>query len=360
MPEKGIHVRISPIKFILLTQQLFSTTNAFVSVSTVIRSFRARDPEASICMNRNGLGDYDPEAEGFFDVETARSRLEGLLSSGGGDSTDFSDESMGRHFQQGKPSLQNVRSFKDQVSDDDDGLSKTTISGGASIASSPAMSDVLEPPPLTIELPTRPPLTSIERERRIAEIELLKHLREGDISAIADLSSLWFSERGPEAESILKETDDLMVGGDVVDMIRAERILLSLIEEYGVYFAEPSNRLATIYLSQGRLEEALFLNKIVLAVKPWHFGALSHIVMVYESLGDSRSARAWARFRLPALTSISNNKRQAHWAERAVMDAIYLYEQGEIANAISFGESDRMWLKRQAENWQNNDDNAWQ
>lgn len=359
MLEKRIPMRISLIRFTLIALQLFSDSNALASVSSVSRSFTDRAPIISLFLNRDGLDYYDPEADGSFDVETARLRLEGLVSAEGG-VPNSPEEIMGRKLQH-NPSLQNVWSFKDHDNDDDGVcLSKTTISGGASIASSQDMCDVLERPPLNFVLPSRPPLTAIERERRFAEIELLKHLREGDDNVIADLWSLWFSERGPQAESILKEVNDLMVGGDVGDMIRAERMLLSLIEQYGVYFAEPANRLATLYFSQGRLEEALFLNKVVLAVKPWHIEALSHIVMVYDALGDSISARAWAGFRLPTPTRISSNKRQARWAQRAVLDAIRLYEQGEMTNAISFGEPDRIWIAEQAETQQTHDDNVWE
>ena len=236
-------------------------------------------------------------------------------------------------------------------------MKPSSLSGGASIASSPAMFDVIEPPELSVDLPRRPPLTSIERERRLAEIELLKNLRNDDDEAISDLWSLWFAERGPRAEAILKEADELM-GGHVREQLEAERLLRSLIEEYGVYFAEPMNRLATLYYTQGRLEEALALNKIVLAVKPWHLGALSHIVMVYEAIGDSMSARSWARFRLPNISrmgSSNNNKRRENWIEKAVTDATRLYEQGEITNAMTFGESDKRFYQSK-----NTEDDAWQ
>jgi tetratricopeptide (TPR) repeat protein len=220
------------------------------------------------------------------------------------------------------------------------------------------MFDVVEPPELSVELPRRPPLTSIERERRLAEIELLQNLRDDDDGAISDLWSLWFAERGPRAESILREADELM-GGHVREQLEAERLLRALIEEYGVYFAEPLNRLATLYFTQGRLEEALALNKIVLAVKPWHVGSLSQIVMVYEAMGDSMRARSWARFRLPTIShmgsSSSNNKRRERWTEKAVTDATRLYEQGEVTNSMTFGESDNRFYQKK-----NTEDDPWQ
>jgi len=307
----------------------------------------------SIFLSRGGIGGFffedDEDDEGYddnmFDVNSAREQLEALV---GGGLASEEQVSSSQPSQQRRSTLSNIRFIKNEEE-----TKKTSLAGGASIASSPSMFDVLEPPPLSVDLPRRPPLTSIERERRLAEIDLLKRLRDGDQEAISDLWSLWFSERGPKAESWLKEADELM-GGNVRDQIEAERILRSLIEEYGVYFAEPVNRLATLYFSQGRMEEALALNKIVLAVKPWHVGALSHIVTVYEALGDSMNARAWAKFRLPNFSPTGSNKRRERWVEQAISDATRLYEQGEMANAMIFGEPD---LKTNNRNY---DDDAWQ
>lgn len=317
----------------------------------------------SVSLSRDGLGDYDPEDCAFFDVESARRRLEALVGARGGgvpNSPHDVAEQLQQQQQKQKrnPSVQSTRSSEDRARSG--GLSKVTVSAGASIASSPALFDVVEPPPLSVRLPQRPPLTSIERERRIAEMELLKKLGDGDDGAISDLWSLWFAERGPHAEWLLEEADGLIAGGDSRGMVEAERLLRLLVDEHGVYFAEPVYRLATLCFSQGRLDEALFLDKVVLAVKPWHFGALSHIVMVYESLGDSLTARAWARFRLPNLARVGSNKRRAHWAERAMADANHLYHQGEIANAVAFGEPDHVSMNEQAESFENHDDNAWQ
>jgi hypothetical protein len=290
-----------------------------------------------------------------FDFDAAREELEALVGAGAGDSTSSSEDDelqqLASSRQQPQSSLSNIRLLKEDRHD----TSKSSLCGGASIASSPSMFDVTERPELSVELPRRPPLTSIERERRLVEIELLNNLREGDEEAISDLWSLWFAERGPQAESILREADELM-GGHVREQLEAERLLRSLIEEYGVYFSEPVNRLATLYFSQGRMEEALALNKIVLAVKPWHFGSLSQIVMVYEALGDSMSARSWARFRLPNISRMGvSNRRREQWIEKAVSDASRLYQHGEVTNAITFGESDRLFYNEKI-----TEDDAWQ
>ncbi|KAG7353535.1 hypothetical protein IV203_002890 [Nitzschia inconspicua] len=293
-----------------------------------------------------------------IDVDSARQQLESLVGAGSGSLSHeqeiMSSSSPLRQQTQQRTTLTNIRIEKDEKS-----FSKTSISAGASIASSPYMSDVTEPPPLNVELPQRSPMTSIERERRLAEIDILRNMLHHE-DAIADLWSLWFSERGPQAEAVLKEADELM-GGHVRQQLEAERLLRSLIEEHGVYFVEPINRLATLYFTQERMEESLALNKIVLAVKPWHVGALSHIVMVYEAMGNSMMARSWARFRFPTASYMGSNKRRERWVERAIHDARRMFELGEEINVMSFGEADQHLSGRQPTTHSNYfGDDAWQ
>ncbi|EEC50652.1 predicted protein, partial [Phaeodactylum tricornutum CCAP 1055/1] len=91
--------------------------------------------------------------------------------------------------------------------------------------------------------------------------------------SVSNLWTLWYQERGVKAAAQLGEAEVLT--GNPRGWIKAEAILRELISEYGVYWTEPVNRLATLYYIQGRLEEAEVLCKIVLQLKPWHFGALS-------------------------------------------------------------------------------------
>ena len=171
---------------------------------------------------------------------------------------------------------------------------------------------------------------------------------------------MWFAERGPQAASLLHEADALMNEGPE-GFGTAEKILRALIEDYGVYFSEPLNRLATLYHLQGRMDEALTLNKMVLAVKPWHFGALSHIVMVYAALGDNQSARQWAAFRLPTFDPEKPNKRRIRWVERAVAEAKMLLDAREDTITRAFGSSDQDWvLTQKAHSSLENDNDSWQ
>eukprot|EP00558_Chaetoceros_sp_UNC1202_P004918 CAMPEP_0197246922 /NCGR_PEP_ID=MMETSP1429-20130617/23538_1 /TAXON_ID=49237 /ORGANISM="Chaetoceros sp., Strain UNC1202" /LENGTH=410 /DNA_ID=CAMNT_0042707699 /DNA_START=284 /DNA_END=1516 /DNA_ORIENTATION=+ len=167
-----------------------------------------------------------------------------------------------------------------------------------------------------------PPLTAILRERRLKEIQLLSTLTTSD-DAINELWALWIAERGAEAASHLLHAEELM---SVESWGEAEELLLSLIDEHGIHWAEPVNRLATLYYMQGRVEESRALCEIVLDTKPWHFGALSGIVLVCTAMNDATGARMWATRRLPPLLlehggmSVGGERRST-WTERAIDDA---------------------------------------
>jgi len=175
-----------------------------------------------------------------------------------------------------------------------------------------------------------PPLTAILRERRLKEIQLLSTLSKSD-DAINELWALWIAERGPTAASSLLHAEELM---SVESWREAEELLLGLIDQYGIHWAEPVNRLATLYYMQGRVEESKALCELVLETKPWHFGALSGIVLVCTAMNDAVGARMWAARRLPPLIregaasfggaegpSASGGERRMTWTQRAVDDA---------------------------------------
>lgn len=271
----------------------------------------------------------------FFDVEAARKKLEAMVADAGGSSS-MALSNVGSEDQKPRPSVHAwlSASFENALC-------------------------LPERPSLDVTLPARGPLTTIERERRLAEIDLLATLDQGD-NSISDIWELWFTERGPQAASLLHEADTLMNEGPE-GFGTAEKILRALIEDYGVYFSEPLNRLATLYYLQGRMDEALTLNKMVLAVKPWHFGALSHIVMVYAALRDNQSARQWAAFRLPTFDPEKPNKRRIRWVDRAVAEAKMLLDAREDTISRAFGSSDQDWvLMQKAHNTYDNDTDSWQ
>lgn len=291
-------------------------------------AYPAKISQTSITMKTSG-GIFS-EDDNIFDIEAARRHFESLVSSGSG----FTEEAT-------------------EIDERDDKFSSPVLLSVASESSLP----LPEAPPLDVKVPPRPPLTSIERERRSAEIELLGLLTEGDKEVVSEIYNLWFSQRGATPAKILREADQLMEEG-LDGQRKAEVMLRSLIEEYGVYFTEPVNRLATLYYVQGRLEEALTLNKIVLSIKPWHIGALSHIVMVYAAMGDPVSARQWAALRLPSFSNNGSNRKRTRWVERAVVEATILLHKGEKMNVASFGISDKEWIGRHRTTENPND--SWQ
>jgi hypothetical protein len=201
-----------------------------------------------------------------------------------------------------------------------------------------------------------PPLTTIAKERRTAEIHLLKQLEKGD-EAVSALWSLWFSEQGPQAEAELQQTDDLMVQGPAM-WGEAEDRLRSLVAKHGVHWAEPLNRLATLYYLQKRWKQSRALCELVLSVKPWHFGALSGIVMVCAEMDDLEGATQWAALRLPPIEAIG---RRVVWVQRAVETARRSLKQAEERVRLSFGKPDEhIHGQRQAVEEQGDEESAWQ
>ena len=276
----------------------------------------------------DGYGDEDDDEDnmnGRFDLENARERLEELVGSQELQETFFEEMKMRT-------------------------VERPTVRS-PTYRPSPL-------PALDVALPPAPPLTTIERERREAEIQLLGRLTEGDES-VSDLWTLWFGERGSESAQKLLKAEELTNDGPQ-SWARAEDILRALIEEHGVYWVEPVNRLATLYYMQGRLDEAETLNKVVLAVKPWHFGALSGIVMIYAAQADSEKARLWAASRLPTFAPTGANRRRIAWAEKAVQSAEESLENAEKRIQDLFGAPDDYSAMQHKDDWDTNEDAAWQ
>jgi hypothetical protein len=268
----------------LLSIIYHASTDAFFIAQPKIHISRAATTMLALPENSWGF-----EEDDAFDVEAFRRRLESLVGSGG----DIPP----------RPTSRPVRRKEFKV--------KPTASS----------------PPLRIALPPAPPLTTLDRERRLVEQDYLAALQDSD-EALTDLWDLWFQERGKEAADRLLAAEEL-TGAGPSHWPKAEQVLKDLMEEHGVYWVEPVNRLATLYYMQGRLEESETLCQMVLAVKPWHFGALSGIVMVYAGLHDSEKARQWAARRLPTFAPTGPNRRRMAWVETALQDSQLSLEEGE-------------------------------
>jgi tetratricopeptide (TPR) repeat protein len=275
-------------------------------------------------------GDSNDDDDDVFDVEKARERLEALV---------------------GNTKEESFKAAKSKQT-----VERSPKNNNNSIRSPDPYNNPSTLPALDVVLPPASPLTTIERERRQAEIQLLAQLAEGDDS-VADLWMLWFGERGSEAAKKLARAEEL-TNESPLAWKQAEDTLRDLIQEYGVYWVEPVNRLATLYYMQGRLDEAETLCQIVLAVKPWHFGALSGIVMVYAAQADSENARLWAASRLPTFAPTGPNRRRIHWAEKAVASAQESLEIAEKRVQELFGPPDDYIIKKQQQDMWGSD--AWQ
>jgi len=164
-----------------------------------------------------------------------------------------------------------------------------------------------------------PPMSTTAKDRRRMEIQLLKSLEDTD-RTLSDLWALWFSERGAEPASNLLRAEELSSQGSS-QWYKSEEKLKCIIEDEGIHWAEPLNRLATLFYQQGRLKESKALCEAVLSVKPWHFGALSGITLVCAAMGDSVNARIWSDRRLPPLQENGDNELRKIWVTRAVKEA---------------------------------------
>lgn len=195
------------------------------------------------------------------------------------------------------------------------------------------------------DLQQPPLLTSIGRERRETEIALLESLVDSD-EAIPELWDLWYKSRGPQPARELMATERLVAQGQPEAWKQAEHMLRKLIAKEGIHWVEPVNRLATLMFLQNRQEESLELCLLVLALKPWHFGALSGVVMVYRGLQDNTNMLKYALQRMPPLpaskeeaTKMEEQSRQSGgkietrqaWVDRMVgtaKDALVQEEKG--------------------------------
>lgn len=297
--------------------------------------------------NNEDFNDDDDEEEytpSLHDLENARQRFEDMMSIPNDNISHEDDKTTKKNLKKNK---------KD----------KTTTNKASTKQSSALISTLSEQILNDLSSQTSknktppPPLTTILRERKIAELNLLSSLSDSD-EAVHDLWSLWFSERGPAAATLLLRVEELLSscttstprsgssgGGsgspssspppsspgspnqDMTDNTRleeAEQLLWSLIQEHGVHWAEPINRLATLMYIQGKYKESKALCEIVLSVKPWHMGALSGIVLVCASMNDVSGARMWADRRLPPLGpegTTGGRERRRIWVDRAVSDA---------------------------------------
>jgi len=222
--------------------------------------------------------------------------------------------------------------------------------------------------------PSAPPIAapavpSPARRLREREIALLRDLapppasRTGDPfddgPAVAALWEFWFRERGESAAAELRACEADAYRMAASDFLRAksgarplpendpanrwaevEDRMRDLARSHGIKgpagvsagaaggrvdaysWVEPLNRLATLLFQRGRYEESARACRAILTERPWHFGALSGIVMCYRNLGENDKAdRVWAPRCMPRLDPVDNYRRRRDWVKRNVEDA---------------------------------------
>mmetsp|Transcript_19865 Transcript_19865/g.43136 ORF Transcript_19865/g.43136 Transcript_19865/m.43136 type:complete len:342 (+) Transcript_19865:221-1246(+) len=295
------------------------------------------------------ISDSGDDGNPSFDVENARQRLENLLSNAG---TGEDENGNNKDNSIGPPA--DPFSFSKLLSDYDNGVEFSLAS-----------------------LPPPPPLSAIERSRRLIEIKLLECLLEGD-DAISELWNHWYSERGSVAKLQLEET-----GGMFLDRSKwkeCETNLIQLVDEFGIYFVEPVNLLATLFFIQKKYDLSYKLCEMILSIKPHHVGALSGIVEVAVCRRDAEAVRYWAAKRLPKLapTPVSGSDdafaddmeeeklleypRRVAWVERAVATAKEKLDQAEQRTQENFfGKAEIYYDNSVGDNIDDeNDGEAWQ
>lgn len=272
-------------------------------------------PRHITCLNE-AAGDEDGTGDTSFDVESSRRQLENMFSNTETDANKNSNETAGDEDDEETTNI----SFSKILSDYENGIDFSLDSF---------------PPP--------PPLSSIERDRRLGEIKLLECLAESD-DAVSELWNHWYSERGASAKSRIEKLGELIT--DPRDWIDCEQGLIEMVDEYGIYFVEPVNLLATLYFLMGKLKLSYKLCEIILTLKPYHIGALSGIVQVSLGLNDVEATREWAAKRMPRASTAPaevvedalqvDNPKRVEWVEKAVAVANDLLDQADKRTQVDF------------------------
>lgn len=115
-------------------------------------------------------------------------------------------------------------------------------------------------------------------------------------SVIDPLWEHWYGEEGEEARAWIRIAQAHAL--DEPELAGEAPALQELMQRYPTW-AEPINCLATLRFLQNRFTESIELCERVLALKPWHFGAISGIAMCHEKLGNDEAARRWTAAGLP-------------------------------------------------------------
>ena len=220
-----------------------------------------------------------------------------------------------------------IRTFASSLDDELDNLEKARANFEFLMQTEGLIKDnLMIPLPHSKDEYTPRPLTESSRTRRELEISLLKSLDDSD-EAIEELMALWMVERGQDACHELHRMETVCSPG----LVEEESILRNLMDEYGIHWAEPVSRLASLLYFKGQSAESEQWCEIALAVKPWHFEVVHTNVLNALRDQDLAAAVRWQRQALPALNASTKNKRRKAWVARAVEDAQESLKKAERA-----------------------------
>jgi hypothetical protein len=166
-------------------------------------------------------------------------------------------------------------------------------------------------------IPALPRMSGTKR-RRIEREKVLIGMLAGEQAeqAIGLLWKHWFNERGETARLQMEEVENLM-GGSGLDpqaLEQAASKLDKLIEAHEDW-AEPMNRLAMVRFLQQRWSDSVMLCEKVIVIKPWHFGALSGLIMCHQRRGNIEAAQEYVTRNIPP-----PGPQRKKWVEKMVRE----------------------------------------
>lgn len=246
-----------------------------------------------------------------------------------------------------RPSNHNKALLKSTVDDELNDLEKARANFEFLLNTEGLIKDnAILPLPHKPEEYTPRPLTESSRQRRELEMQMIASLVDSD-EAVQELMSLWMLERGTDAAEELEKMETICSPG----LVQEEALLRELLDEFGIHWAEPVSRLASLMYFKGNSAESEQWCEIGLAVKPWHFEIVHTHVMNALRNNDLAGAIRWQRKGLPSLNPDTNNKARKAWVAQALKDAQESTDKAEMA-AIAQKQQGRPSYVKETEAWQ--------
>lgn len=163
-----------------------------------------------------------------------------------------------------------------------------------------------------------PPRSHAQRVAELVERDLIEAILTDENAAVRKLWDHWSIEEGPDARRRLVETDEMIAIGQLDQAVEK---LEALATEFPAW-AEPINRKATILYMQGEYDASIELCRRVIVLKPWHFGALSGLVMCQSRLGSISQVQESSSRAMPPPGQFSDSKGNTYEPRRAWVETM--------------------------------------